>query len=413
MKKTNKKNVAAALLIGILLTFPAFAENIIFDTEDGIWVESGDISISDQTGFVSGYMTILRGHVIYRDANRTDPLGYPLEESVVYAKRVRVYEKGAVYQVRFDTTQTKDGEKCVTGYYYTQYPRMADTEPMTDGARILDNIAIPLIRFHYGAETGAESQFNVVTASGTAFVTKPDTNLREGPGAEYNYVARLAKNTKVTITGFNINKNITWYYIYDDEGNRGFVRADLLSDLPSTAISAMLPEEKLSSPEGEENPEIVENSESVENLENEENSEEEENQETGENSGDDENPESEENPETENEDKDKKIEVTERHIWVSLSWEKAGTEPTFGNQVILIAHLEGYDDVAYKLQWQTSTDGEFWTDVLGATMPSLILTMTEENYCNYWRVLVTVEESTTNMNALSDDTAADRTDTEL
>ncbi len=436
---------AAAVVVLLLCALPALAENLVLDVEDGVWIGGGGAAVSDQTGFVSGYMTILRGHVIYRDANRTDPLGYPLEECVVYAKRARAYEKGAVYQVQFDTAQTRDGSKCVTGYYYTQYPRTADAEPPAAGARILDGVAIPLIRFHYGAETGAESQFNVVTASGTAYIAKPGTNLREGPGANYNYVARLAKDTKVTITGFNINKNVTWYYVRDDEGNRGFVRADLLADLPSTVAAAPQPEEEQAPPEEGENTEKAESAEDGENTENAEdaedgknteneedaedgentekeeiaedgeNTEKEENAEDGENTEKEENAEDGENTEheenTENEEKAENAENTgdadnpedaenpaegesaapERHVRVSLSWEKSGDEPAFGDRAILSAQLEGYDGAAYALQWQTSRDGTAWTDVPGATMPSLILTMTEENYRDYWRVLVTAE----------------------
>ena len=484
----------AAVFLYVLLTLSSLAEGLFFDPEDGVWIESGEKAGEDRQ---SGYMTLLRGHVVYRDANRTDPIGYPTEESIVYATCVRTYEKGSVYQVRFDTQQTRNEEKCITGYYYTQYPRMEDKpEPSTD-VRILDGVMIPLIRFHYGAETGVESQYNVVTASGTAYIAKGGTNLREGPGGSYNYVARLAKDTKVTITGFNINSNVTWYYVYDSEGNRGFVRADLLTDLPSTVIPtpeptetatiiagpeeavsndqlessgetteltdegnaiASLNEEGIQNPETEEEVVSPENTtegsslievegnnkdgkdtkdeEKQEDLEDEKDKIEQEDgkdpadgevKEDEEISEDGETGESEEKPEDnkssageeekENEEKpeksdgpesmnipevgngledvdEKKIDETEtvqREVHVTLRWENTGKAPAFGDRAVLTAQLSGYENTAYTLQWQTSHDGQNWSDVTGATMPSLALTMTEENYLDFWRVLVTAE----------------------
>ena len=445
MRGNRKYAAAAALLFCLLWALTALSEEPVFDAEDGVWSSGGGAgTVSDKEGFVSGYMTILRGHVVYRDANRTDPLGFATEESVVYAARARVYEKGAVYQVRFDTAQTADEEKCVTGYYYTQEARIADAEEATLGGRILDGVAIPIIRFHYGAETGAESQYNVVTASGTAYIARGGTNLREGPGASYNYVARLAKDTKVTITGFNINSNVTWYYVYDGEGNRGFVRADLLTDLPSTVIPTPEP----SQPASAENPEDTEETEDPEDAEDAENPEAAEDTEDPEAAEDAENPEAAEaaedaedaeNPEAAEAAEDaedaedteaaeaaedaedaedaegteepeaaedpadgteaapdgaeegEEPESTPRSVRVTLTWEKTGTEPAFGDRAYLTAQLTGYEGVPYTLQWQESRDGERWTDVAGATMPSLILTMTEENYRNFWRVLVTAE----------------------
>ncbi len=67
-----------------------------------------------------------------------------------------------------------------------------------------------------------------------------------------------------------------------------------------------------------------------------------------------------------------------------------GETLTFGDTVTLIAVLNGYDNLAYDLKWQSSPDDKAWTDVAGETAASYTFTITEENYTNYWRVAVTV-----------------------
>ena len=67
-----------------------------------------------------------------------------------------------------------------------------------------------------------------------------------------------------------------------------------------------------------------------------------------------------------------------------------GETLTFGDTVTLIAVLNGYENLAYDLKWQSSPDDKAWTDVAGETAASYTFTITEENYTNYWRVAVTV-----------------------
>ena len=165
----------------------------------------------------------------------------------------------------------------------------------------------------------------------------------------------------------------------------------------------------------EENEGDGENAEDGENPEGGENVTDMENEEEAENPGDGESTEGEtakdaENPEDgedgENTDgaenpAEGESAAPERHVRVSLSWEKSGDQPAFGDRAILSAQLEGYESAAYTLQWQTSRDGTAWTDVPGVTMPSLILTMTENNYRDYWRVLVTAEAPAAGKNEAS------------
>lgn len=67
-----------------------------------------------------------------------------------------------------------------------------------------------------------------------------------------------------------------------------------------------------------------------------------------------------------------------------------GDTLTFGDTVTLIAVLNGYENLAYDLKWQSSPDDKSWTDVAGETAASYTFTITEENYTNYWRVAVTI-----------------------
>ncbi len=82
-------------------------------------------------------------------------------------------------------------------------------------------------------------------------------------------------------------------------------------------------------------------------------------------------------------------EIADRRIELSAEWEK-GT-PTFETPVTFSAVLYGYEDVAYRIQWQHSTDGKNWEDIPGAEGDSYTVIATEENYLDFWRAAVTVE----------------------
>ena len=83
----------------------------------------------------------------------------------------------------------------------------------------------------------------------------------------------------------------------------------------------------------------------------------------------------------------------ERGIDIYLNW--GGGELNFGDEVQLIAVPRGYDNAVYTLQWQTSADGAEWADVPGATEQIYTNVVTQENYQNQWRVVLTVTEAET------------------
>lgn len=64
----------------------------------------------------------------------------------------------------------------------------------------------------------------------------------------------------------------------------------------------------------------------------------------------------------------------------------------FGAESTLIAVLHGYDNAVYGIQWQTSVAGGEWVDVEGATQSRYTMTVTEDNYLDYWRVVVTITD---------------------
>ena len=62
----------------------------------------------------------------------------------------------------------------------------------------------------------------------------------------------------------------------------------------------------------------------------------------------------------------------------------------FGDTVKLRATLTGYDNVTYTIQWRYSADGETWHDCPNETGTEMSVVVSEQNYRNYWNVLVTV-----------------------
>lgn len=64
----------------------------------------------------------------------------------------------------------------------------------------------------------------------------------------------------------------------------------------------------------------------------------------------------------------------------------------FGDEATLVAVLKGYDNAVYTLQWQQSTDNATWNDIGGENGDRMQVVVTEKNYTNYWRVLVTITD---------------------
>lgn len=78
----------------------------------------------------------------------------------------------------------------------------------------------------------------------------------------------------------------------------------------------------------------------------------------------------------------------ERHVVMRANWN--GEEIHFGESLELQAVPVGYDNAVYTLQWQTKAEGGEWQDVEGETDSVFTCEVTEDNYLNQWRVLLTV-----------------------
>ena len=79
-----------------------------------------------------------------------------------------------------------------------------------------------------------------------------------------------------------------------------------------------------------------------------------------------------------------------RYIDIYASWEDDVL--AFGSHATLIAVLYGYDNAVYTLQWQSSADDANWQDIPDATESRYALTVTEDNYLNFWRVQVLITD---------------------
>ena len=61
----------------------------------------------------------------------------------------------------------------------------------------------------------------------------------------------------------------------------------------------------------------------------------------------------------------------------------------YGDAVTLYVVLKGYEGVNYHIQWQVSKDNCNWQDISGENGEHYIVTVTEENCADYYRVMVT------------------------
>ena len=86
-----------------------------------------------------------------------------------------------------------------------------------------------------------------------------------------------------------------------------------------------------------------------------------------------------------------------RSIDIYLAFD--GTDLYLGDEVTLMAVLHGYDNAVYTLQWQSSPDDTNWSDISDANNSSYSFSLTMDNYKNYWRVAVVVDDVLNESNA--------------
>ncbi len=124
-----------ALLLALATLLPAASAEKYYNAGLGEWVEfvpddpdaAPAEAETDREGLVRGYLRLSQGTYLYRDPGRTEPFAEPRGASVFYAVRVGEYEKGSVYELRFDTPATVNDSQYSRAYFYTRNPDVVKT----------------------------------------------------------------------------------------------------------------------------------------------------------------------------------------------------------------------------------------------------------------------------------------------
>ncbi len=83
------------------------------------------------------------------------------------------------------------------------------------------------------------------------------------------------------------------------------------------------------------------------------------------------------------------IQLENIHVRINRTCDDASTG--IGSTIIFSAEVTGCDPAYYILQWQTSTDNENWSDIEGADEAEFSLTVNEQNWLSYIRVVLRVK----------------------
>lgn len=95
--------------------------------------------------------------------------------------------------------------------------------------------------------------------------------------------------------------------------------------------------------------------------------------------------------EEESEEEDSEEEEVKRNVEIVSNLGNVGTVEE-GTQLILTAHLTGFDDVDYEIQWQQSENGTDWNDIAGENGTQYTVILTEANEGYLWRAAVSTPE---------------------
>ena len=80
----------------------------------------------------------------------------------------------------------------------------------------------------------------------------------------------------------------------------------------------------------------------------------------------------------------------DRTIDIYYSWNNM--QPAIGVDVTFIAVLHGYENLEYTIQWQQSSNNADWSDIAGSRELRHTETITRENYKDFWRVQVKIND---------------------
>ncbi len=258
----RKWNLVPVLMLVCLVFLTSAQADMYYNAKLGEWVEfvpedqgtTPADTQTDENGFVSGYVRLKQGNVLYRDIARNEPFAEPKKASIFYAIRVRVYEKGNLYELRFDTPATISEGQYSRAYFYSSSPDIVETQSAIAqivSARVADGVVIPLVHLYYGIMPQEEGfSYNVTAASGVCWPLHDGTNIRKGPARDiYEPIAKVNRNDRLTIIGYVLrDTGATWYLVDDGQGHQGYVRADIVTveslhpPLPDSTTPSLEPE---------------------------------------------------------------------------------------------------------------------------------------------------------------------------
>ena len=328
----------------------------------------------------SSYAYLAAGVRLYKNTARQaeDRLGQTMAECAVRVRCMGEYESGgAVYEVLFDTDRTAGTDHWETAYFYTENLRSLTPEQAAarPASRTVNGMKITKIDFAYEEPQAAETPEGEMPPQAEAPAETPEESpvtgetpeAGETPAAEETPEAGEIPAAEETPAAGETPTDGEETPVTGDEQEN----AD--PEEPQEEDNLFIPQDGVQTPAAEESPEAGQTPEPIET------------------------------PAAEEEEdlifdfgQSDPIATLEdqldpnRKIDIYARWE--GDALAFGDTATLYASLTGYDNVEYALQWQTSKDNASWTDVPGATGASCSVTVTEDNYLDYWRVVVSVSD---------------------
>lgn len=285
------------------------------------------------------YAVVKDGTAVYADKACTQKLGEFAGTQTAWVDEVATYENGSLYEVRFDTEQSRGEAECEVGYFYAKAVERltaAEGEQLAaklSDARIVGGVRIPQVSFRYEAQPEETEQ---PTAPEGAYIDGDSVNVRAAANADSERVAQLDRYTPVTVLG---SEKSIWneiWYVVRFEGGEGYVHSDYVAN----AVAA--------EPEETEEPEQDERTlaEIIEET----------------------------NP--------------ERGITVNAAWDT--DELAMGSTVTLTMDVVGYDGLTCTVFWQCDK-GDGWETVSEGEM-AFSFVADEENVHWQWRAGVNITE---------------------
>lgn len=191
----------------------------------------GPIETPTSKPFVSAYAYVRSGTGLYRDTAREEKIGELAADTVMFAREVRTYENGCLYETYFDTEETKGTASSIRAYFYAsnlQRPDRAETESCIaskSSYHTVDGVKVFMAEVRYekvDATTEPEEETEV------SRVNSDSVNMRTEPDQDADRIASLKKGTPIEVLGKAANAEGETWYLVCFEAQYGYIRADLV-----------------------------------------------------------------------------------------------------------------------------------------------------------------------------------------